>query len=289
MIYVHLGFPKTATTSLQLFASAKSSLIAIGKPDYCGDPYLVDSIVSCYKTPNNPRPNYAREFINNLPVGDYFFSEENFCLNHSDIELKAQLVNEIFPDSTLVFSIRKPVDLVFSYFGMELKKKRLPKEALRSINHFLDYSYKRYCLNEQSVLGVVRFIDHIESFRRYNSQHPVEILVYEKLFGDGLVLPSWMRDSKLVGFKEEEKNQMQTLRKRLTRAELVLDSLASCFSPTLKEYIPTPIKNSIRLAFRFGSPIDFCLAGEWEAFLENLAREQYNPLIPKSKAQPESN
>lgn len=148
-LFIHLGPPKTATTSLQYFLQThKNHSIHYGgviQPRASNSESLSDAILNYCVTGEESSKQHVVEWINLLLIQNeiVIVSEEVFLLHGEKLGLYKRLERLRYIleniDTRLIFTIRNPEDAVPSFY-QEIYK-TLPKELKQNFNRFCKSDY----------------------------------------------------------------------------------------------------------------------------------------------------
>lgn len=202
-LIIHIGFPKTATTSLQL--NLFSDLYKDRKLEYLNhlnvkSPYLgnieVKNVVK-YITSNIRSSAVEKElkFLKQLPAGNYLISSENISFFYesftwgytSEMTLDnfhriKELFSDIFNDIEFLIGIRAHINLIPSFYRQQYQHMVVENPKFKKFNHWLDFS-----LSEKSLSGELLLLNYTIVYRRIVDlfgKDKIHILVFEDLFNN---------------------------------------------------------------------------------------------------------
>jgi hypothetical protein len=185
MLFIHPGFAKTATTTLQHQVFAKHPQIELfslptSRPEI---EWAIDHLChadSIFYDEDRVRTIF-RESMENASSKTVVLSYEHFVLYESkDKGMVAQRLYKLFPDARIFFTIRRQEDLVASLYLTKIRKYIKGKNFLSFIKYF---RIKKRALH-RSIFDDIRFFEIIEYYAKVFGRDRIKILLFEKLTRD---------------------------------------------------------------------------------------------------------
>jgi len=181
--FIHPGYGKTATTTLQKNLYGKHNEIAsIGRPwthkTQAFSSYIKDVNCSDYSV------SKARKMLDDLlcDVDEdvVVFSDENLHSNQFKICTISNRLSELLPNAQIVFTIRNQVSIIESYFsdtGRILKNVPAPyNNRLLSMDSWLKWAWLNW---DDSFLGLVDYYKYIKVYGDSFGIENVHVLLFE--------------------------------------------------------------------------------------------------------------
>ena len=198
-VFLHIGYPKTATTTLQkhLFATA-NNLLYLGKPF---KESLVENWIDamCYNTSIDYSPDDFRIWFkdfrenNNFPI---FLSHEGFLTPISqDLQIICERIKNIFEPCQIVLTLRNQWEIASSfYFSSGLRGLHLfmsspsPPKFPLSANKWVEYNLINKTgpmeFHHKSFFAYLDFNKTIEFLNSKFGKENISILHFENLIND---------------------------------------------------------------------------------------------------------
>lgn len=172
--FIHVGYPKTATSWLQekLF-SKNQQLNYLGKtkanyPDWLLDIHYLDEFSF------NKKKERLKKFLREQHAKSdkaTLISSEAFC-NLDAVQQQAQRIKDLFHNPKIILVLRNPVDWLESFY----KHKVRIGEFFLDLDDYLDFSRRPFCLHKRKPVFLTDlFYDEV-------------IETYQQLFGKGCLL-----------------------------------------------------------------------------------------------------
>lgn len=184
MFFVHPGYEKTATTTLQTNVfKDHPELVSIGRPH-------TDLTRELCKELKKPEGFYDKETVTNIlsrviPEDkggrNVILSDETFTKNSHQIPVIARRMKDLFPDAHVLLTIRNQVDMIKSYYvkhGRVLQS--VPKPYIHrhiKFGNWLEFSFDTW---EESFLGRIDYDVWVRVFEEIFGPEKIHIFVYEE-------------------------------------------------------------------------------------------------------------
>ena len=193
-LYLHIGYPKTATTTLQKhvfqhhpdinYLGIKgveregvdehtyqifNELIKNSKTEFDKDKIM------CCKTYLNTILNQNQ---NNLHQSLLFSHEDILDSRQQDVITRADLLKEFFKDAKVIIILRNQVDLIRSMYDMEPHEPLGIKDRYYAFDKWIDLSFNYYGKSFLCGLNYHRIVEH---YRKLFGENNVEILLFEDI------------------------------------------------------------------------------------------------------------
>jgi hypothetical protein len=198
-VFLHIGYPKTATTTLQkhLFETSSNLL-------YLGKPFKETSVESwinemCYQTSIDYSPDAFRNWFkdyrdeHDLPI---FLSHEGFLMPSSqDLQIICERIKNIFEPCQIVLTLRNQWEIASSFYysaglrGLHLfmNSPSLPKFPL-SANKWVEYNLRHKTgpmkFHHKSFFSYLDFNKTIEFLNYKFGKENISILHFENFIND---------------------------------------------------------------------------------------------------------
>lgn len=181
-LVIHIGLPKTATTSLQVgLFSRHSEINYIGRN--FADKEFEKSLYKLIEYDSILNSEIDLKYIQNT-VYDYIDSSskkvslisfEPLTQTQHDIGVIAQRLNECFPEAYILITIRKQIELLRSYFaGGHANRK---------------YNFDKWILEEEGkdkIFSILNFYELVDFYERLFTKPHILVLTYEDFVKDKL-------------------------------------------------------------------------------------------------------
>lgn len=238
-VYFHVGYPKAASTSLQInLFDPHSQINHFSKAN--------DNNINLYRILKSKKEISNQEIIADIKFQlsenkPNLFSDEslvNQFYDHASNMTIAHRIKSVFPSSKIIIVIRNQINLLISRYDYSPTHK--------SINHFLEYCFK---YNKNDFLYSLDFYSIFRLYSNLFGNSNVKILLFEDLQNNPNLF--CQEFSEFMGIsKEETLNCIKTDNKYKTHytKENSYKRLRAKMFPNiaLSEYIPTPITNIIK-------------------------------------------
>ncbi len=195
-IYIHVGYPKNASTTLQMdvFPRIKNTLYLgrrydqentfltqeLSKAFY--DITMLDSVDCDLKKVKKIIYGYIESECNQYD--NIVISSEAFANNMSDRGVMASRLKSIFPDAKIIIVIRNQMDALRSMYSFIVKQ--------RGLNINVSYgrpaisSFEKWILDQEKFIGrsfinTLKYFDFISLYNKLFDKENVNILLFEDL------------------------------------------------------------------------------------------------------------
>ena len=297
-LFIHVGYPKTATTTFQKHVFPKHPDI-----DYLGK--FIPSFRFCEeklypeieKLMTTDSSQYVKSEVLQEVVERYrmqsagkilLLSSESFIhVTAIDLGLVAQRIKDTFSPCKIIITIREQRDIIKSFYGMhgrfgqylflckdEMEKVRIPL----SMEDWLTYSIRAY---DKSFLSILHYYETIECYCHLFGRENVGVFLFEEFVEDRdtymkkfceFLNIDFSMTMRLVEGKHEHPN--------LSRAELFYYRVMAKVLPKFRFEFATMNRSKLKLGF-LGNPrkVTSRISAEWEKKLEMLYQEGNRKLI----------
>ena len=285
-IIIHIGFPKTGTTSLQ-----NSIFSRISSVHYVGNP----TALSNYKQRKLLRTitdldDY--EFFQNLKhhkeqanltiqtekekiiISDEAFSVGSAHEGNVDQMRICQRLKLLFPQAKILICIREQEKLLISYYT----------QLFKNINPLqrIDIPFEQWLLRQKQLLeyaNIFKKFDYWRIYRIYSQifeKSKIKVIVFEKLIQDLSVL------DKVIGIDISENHRLEHNNRKLTKGEMFLQRLVSShkYMSSINTLIPTFLRNTLKSFLKLTPSFNVAHTSENSRFIQQYYKES-NRLLDK--------
>lgn len=186
--YIHIGYPKTGTTTLQnAFFAPQKGLINLGQPDAFVDPKKRDLICAIAKSVdwNSEKAEHLRSCYEELEKDDtvkYVLSDESLTKTSqaavpSRFEV-ADRLHSLFPDAKIIIGVREQKSMLKSTYIHRLKSNN-DKASTAGFNRWLETQINEP--DDVSNLSVLKYEEIGAYYQNLFSRENVLILIFEEL------------------------------------------------------------------------------------------------------------
>lgn len=288
-IWIHVGFPKCASTSLQMdFFASLQEINYIGRHDDCNvlrqshhSPLVALATLDevQYQRRKCQIVNSLKKAIDNRKAQVTVISDEIlvsssyrpyiYTVPVADNTLVAKRLFEIFPEAKILMIIRNQVNFVSSMIA------QLMRNNLIKIDHrkFFDLHMKYACEEQGSFFYLVDYNAIYDMYTRIFGKNNIHIMCLENFSKDSEKSMSEL--SELMGLSNDVFDKKKDLSKRNIRAsefEIFVQKNQSFFA-TVGRFIPQRFRHFLRkrLADAYSSkPIEVKFNEEQISFLHNF-------------------
>ncbi|PSO79004.1 MAG: hypothetical protein BRC41_19575 [Cyanobacteria bacterium QH_9_48_43] len=193
-LYLHIGYPKTATTTLQKHVFQHHpdiNYLGIKGVERKGVDEHTHQIFT--ELTQNPKTEFDKDKImccktylntilnqnqNNLHQSLLFSNEDIVDSRKQDVITKADLLKEFFKDAKVIIVLRNQVDIIRSMYDMAPHKPLGIKDRYYAFDKWIDLSFKYYGKSFLCSLNYHRIVEH---YRKLFGENNVEILLFEDI------------------------------------------------------------------------------------------------------------
>ncbi len=280
-IFIHVGFPKAASTTLQVRVFAQYPDV-----DYIGHPTILDNdqhrrlVHTIHSRDEIEFEQGLGRFIEEVvqPLtgargGKLIVSDEGFATGTADRGSPSRLgivlrLKRLFPTARILMVVRAQQTIIPSWYLQRVRGERLSPARFET---WLASNWDR--LDLSSDFHLFKYFELAEVFTRHFGRDGVRILLFEQLakepaaFAEGLAeymgLDASVCRARLIGRTENP---------RVTHSELLLRRWVAAF-PVGRKLLPSALRReALRLSSK-GRPLSVDLSAQWAARL----REYYSP------------
>ena len=186
-LFIHPGFPKTATTSLQdHFFGRHPQILHLAQPYDTRTREMEEVLMQPDGYFDADR---FRDLFDRITAGDdgkkvRVLSEEAYITYNSLRAPIARRLHELFPDAEIVFTIRNQIDCLKSYYVGKARMLRGPapyRNRHVTLENYLQFSMARW---ERSFLGTMNYERAIRFYEELFGRDRIHILTFEDFIGD---------------------------------------------------------------------------------------------------------
>ena len=182
-IFIHLGYPKTASTFLQneIFINLNDTFFIDKMSNEQRYRKVIQPIID-----SSPEFFYSKsttilEYLGNQKEKNVFISDESFIFGRdkfypNNYETIVQRINKLFPEATYIVSIRNQADFIKSYYS-QLKKKNF---FLNNFNHWLECEKKKLSL-KNGIIPKIEYFEVLQVIHKHILKDNTNIIQYENL------------------------------------------------------------------------------------------------------------
>lgn len=279
-LVVHIGLPKTATTTLQeaLFAN-HTQLVNVGRPYPSEDArwavfHLVPSRVP------DLDPEQAQRDLERWcgPVydasGPVVLSDEVIAAEGPDAMSEvADRCQTLLPPCEIMLTIREPLDLTESMYLQDMRgaPERWP---YRPIDEWIEVQWKRLQNGQPSRLDRLRFADFLAPFEATYGTDRVNVLTFEQLSTDDQAFTTELADIMDIDPKETLTHVRGDRKKeRIKTSDLRLKRLGNVLPiHRIIPHLPDPVKRLGRRLLGGHDRADKTMDSRWEERIREFAR-----------------
>lgn len=222
--YIHIGYPKNASTTLQT-----DIFPTVDKAAYLGRIYgsdqayvseevsealyaisMIDSIDYSHSDVERKIKNTLNKMMNESDIEKVIISSEAFSNNVSDRKLIAKRLNALFPDAKIVLIIRNQMDALRSMYGFlvcQLGKNINLSYGRPSVKTFENWILEQEEYLCRSYVSTLKYHEFISVYWDLFGKENVSVLLFEKLVYEPELFFDEMADFLDVDVIELEKNK----------------------------------------------------------------------------------
>jgi hypothetical protein len=292
-IAIHIGFPKTGTTTQQMHLFGKHSQI-----DYLGKPYADDSLkreilrlvmeesttydstaLKEYLARQKEKGNHKEKRVTVL--------SDELLVSASKVRDKggvAHRLKDIFPGAKILVTVRNQLSILKSaYINGGRLIKYLPQKIdglAISMPEWLEISWET---RDRNYIGNVRYIDTIDYYARLFGKENVLVLLFEDFIKDKETFAQQVSGFLNIDAAESlrhlgEKHENETLKRSQLELELFLTKLGIYGR---RRFITGAIRrlHKLKYLFRKDGKARITIPPEWEKRLKDLYIEGNRKLV----------
>jgi hypothetical protein len=287
---------KTATTTLQnRVFSRHEELYYLGGPAFQHEAIRTSIAAICKQDRLHYDQVYHKEQIRNALIyarnqtKPVLLSAESLTTPTVDRLTKAERLIGLFGDIRVVLCLRRPVDLMTSFYSESIKQLNLRTDRLPTLDHWLEQQW-----SDQRATRPTRFLDYVRLIRCYQellSAENVCVLLFEDLCNEPEEYAKKL--SEFIGINSQRTLELLQAKKENTRMNQLdyilfklskpLDALGG--GEQLKHYIPQPIKNLVKRSL--SSKKQFSMSDEWRGRIRAYCRKENQDLVKLIGSGPE--
>lgn len=300
-LYIHIGLPKTATTTLQrIVLSHLPSLNFLGKPYKYSQlekffdqlkfkgllHYNTDSVEKNYKQEIKPLFDEKRPNMISDEVLTFNFNVNPRAVPHTII---AERLKNLFGNKTnILITLRRQIDFLKSWFVQY--KNSLPKNhSLESLDNWLRYQIAKNKYGKIKEFDLLRYCDLVAFYESLFGSDRVHLLLYEQFKHN----PKQFFESlgKILGqeIKVDDYDFDQTqLKSRFTERQKAYMSVRSLIPTSIQfgNHLPSWIRNSVKNFLKQSPKIEPTISLKMEETLEDVIRSQNRKLSKRRNELP---
>ena len=191
-LYLHVGMPKTATSTLQQIYFARHPEIDYFALARKGGPYPKHGPFDAFVRWVRDAPDlesdreshraYLRSEVDRMRLGSRcrLISEERFTGHFgAGLDAKAALAQDLFPEARILLTIRHPVSYLVSSYLQHLKYQREGQPPLPAFDAWVRQTLAQ-ADDPMSYAQTLRFHDLVQAYERRFGADKVRVLVYEE-------------------------------------------------------------------------------------------------------------
>lgn len=282
---LHIGYPKTATTTLQNLLFARHHQIRlVGKPwssrkveEWATLIYGCDSLEYDSKLAQRGYDEHVGQHLNKSDI--VVVSVELFCLpQHADRGLIANRLKEISKEATIIVCIREQLDYLPSFYRQQLSKHYTPS----SFDNWIEASWNN------RVNGTLHHLEYdklVSCYQHLFGADSVHVFLYEQLRDDPVKFIDKLCCT--LGIPPEEGIQLiGNDRENVARTqnEVRYNHLRRVILPnlSLKKYVPDLLRRYFLDSLKRGQKHRLEIPHRWQQPLRERYRQSNLTLVEKT-------
>jgi hypothetical protein len=285
-VTVHIGLPKTATTTLQqkVFANHTGMHYLGPRANYPEFDEVMRDL--CYADSLNYDVGPSMDVVQKLVMAPHqankpvVVSHEAVSAQGRDRRLKAERLKALFPDGGIVFTVRRPEDMVVSIYFQWLKGFGGKRREAPCLDAWLEQDHQDAW---KSNFLRLQYEKVLELYRSLFGRENVLLLFFEDLIADRAKFARAL--SEFIGvdsaatsvlLTQESNPRMSPLRYSEVRLYANFPLIKSLHG--VKGYVPDELKNLVKK--RMGGKVTQDLSPEWRRRIRDYAKSE-NPTLKR--------
>lgn len=274
--YIHIGYPKTATTTLQnhLFRHLKAFDI-LGQPVTREDDLmqkLIHIITDC--EPMEYDEAFVREEIKRYQKNSKMLLSEESLVTGSSLSGRvdrmeiSKRLKSLFPDARIVIVIREQASIIKSFY---LQRIKIDQHFRSNFDEWFDYNIKN--MHKENIFQYFHYDKVVDHYASLFGEANICVLTFEDFLDDK---KTFIR--RLLNFFEASSSDMDKYYEKidnrhdnptLTRGNYLLQKYRNR-NLFLKSLIPTPLKRYLKKLIDTGSKISISMNNEQKKIIHQV-------------------
>lgn len=295
-VFIHVGLMKTATTTLQMRVFPHhEELYYLGGPDYQHEAIRQTmraiSLQDRLHYDQNYHEGQLRKVLHDAgnqgkPI---LISEESLTTLSIDRVTKAERLVGLFGDIRIVLCLRRPEDLMVSFYSESIKQLNSRTHRFPTLDHWLEQEW-----SEKRATRYTRFLDFSRLIRCYQNlvgEENVCVLLFEDLRDEPAEYARQL--SEFIGINPQrtlELLQVHKENKSVNQLDYTLIRFSSLLGyrggkENFKRFIPSPVKEMVKRSL--SGTKRFSMSDEWRERIRAYCREENRDLCKLIGSGPE--
>ena len=286
---VHIGFPKTGTTTLQsLVFNRHLEIFNLGKPYANGELQLLVRTLAVGDPKTYDWDGVGRSFQAHvkaaLPASGarlIMMSDERLTGNpRVPRAVQAVRLFQLFGDSKILIVIREHRDMLRSMYYQSMRGANVK----RHFSTFSDWLGEAFEKAESGPLARLEYLHTVEAYANCFERDRIKVLLFETLLQDQQKFADEL--SGFLGVDAEETRRLiagRGLNPRMSTADLRLKHIVARFpgAETLRRIAPPPLRKAARSALGGSQPVEVVFPADLSNRIENHFRAQNRTLAAR--------
>lgn len=186
-VYIHVGLPKTATTTLQNhFLTLMDNFNLIGQPlsnQNLSIQEIIHTITDC-ESIEYDESQLAKKISNHITQNKLILSEESFSIGSSLLGRVSRLeitrrLKRLFPNAKILLTLREQKSIIKSFY---LQKRKVDINFNQSFNQWFEYN--KSIMYKQNIFNYFFYDKTIKMYEDEFGKENIKILLFEEFLSN---------------------------------------------------------------------------------------------------------